>query len=87
MMKLLSALLISSAVLVGCSSSGDPGDVEKAAQAAQAAPKTADQLPADMPPQAKQQAEAAMQQGQAMAQQMNAQGEAMKKAQAAGQGK
>ncbi len=54
----------------GCSSSEDPGDVAGASKAIAAGPKSVDQLPADMPPQAKAAASAAM--GQAAAQQQMA---------------
>jgi PBP1b-binding outer membrane lipoprotein LpoB len=78
MMKTLSAALLASFVLLGCSQS-DPGDPELAKKAAEAAPKTVEQLPADMPPEAKRQAEGAMKQKEAMQSQMDAQAEAMKK--------
>ncbi|MCW5942985.1 MAG: hypothetical protein KIS66_12180 [Fimbriimonadaceae bacterium] len=79
-MKTLVPFLIGCAlVLAGCSGS-DQGDVKKAEEAAARAPKSVDQLPADMPPEAKRGAEAAMGQQQAMKQQMDAQAEAMKRA-------
>jgi Tfp pilus assembly protein PilP len=63
--------LISALGLMGCSGGSDPGDVETAAKAAAAAPKSVDQLPADMPPEAKAAAAAAMGQAQAAQQQAN----------------
>ncbi len=65
---------------LGCRGSSDSGDVARAEAAAAAAPKTVDELPADMPPEAKRGAAAAMGQSQAMQQQMDAQAEAMKRA-------
>lgn len=56
--------------LIGCSPSSD-GDPEAAAKAAAAAPKSVDQLPADMPPEAKASAASAMGRSQAMQQQAN----------------
>lgn len=54
----------------GCSPSAN-GDVETATKAAAAAPKSVDQLPADMPPEARSAAASAMGQAQAMQQQAN----------------
>lgn len=79
-MKTTLLLLIgASLALAGCSGS-DRGDVKAAEEAAARAPKSVDQLPADMPPEAKRGAAAAMGQQQAMQQQMDAQAEAMKRA-------
>jgi hypothetical protein len=64
-------LLVTAALVaaVGCSSSPDNGDVETATRAAAAVPKTPDQLPANMPPEARASAASAMQQAAAMQQQ------------------
>lgn len=67
-------------VLAGCSGGGDPGDVDAAKKAADAAPKSVDQLPADMPPEARRAAEAAMGQKSAMSEQMAKENEARKRA-------
>lgn len=73
-------------LLAGCSGAGDSGDVAAAEAAAKRAPKSAADLPAGMPDEAKRQAENAMKAGQAQQQQMDAQAEAMKKARAMGGG-
>lgn len=78
MMKKL--LLILPAMLAfGCSGSND-GDVEAAQKASAAAPKSVNDLPADMPEGAKASAGAAIQQGQAMQEQMSAQAAARSRA-------
>lgn len=56
--------------LVGCSSN-EEGDVASATEAAAAAPKSVEQLPADMPPQARAAAASAMGQAEAARQQAN----------------
>lgn len=63
----LVALVVSSA---GCTGS-DEGDVDTAAKAAAAAPKSVDQLPADMPPEARAAASSAMGSAQAAQEQAN----------------
>jgi outer membrane murein-binding lipoprotein Lpp len=70
------ALVLGFGALAGCSGS-DSGDVEKAKEAAEKAPKSVDELPADMPPQARANAAAAIQQAQARTQ---FEGEAQKRA-------
>lgn len=67
MTKYLLALvaLVGASFIVGCDGPGESGDVDGAKKAAQAAPKSADQLPAEMPPQARNAAASAM--GQAAA--------------------
>jgi Tfp pilus assembly protein PilP len=65
--------------MVGCETD-DRGDVAAAEKAARNAPTSVDQLPPDMPPEARRQAEAAMKQREAMQQHMDQQAEAMKKA-------
>lgn len=65
-------------LLVGCGS--DAGDVEAASKAAKAAPTSVDQLPDNMPPEARRSAAAAMAQGQAQKAKMDQQAEAMRKA-------
>lgn len=67
-------------VLAGCSGTGDAGDVELAKKASESAPKSVDQLPADMPPEARRAAEAAMGQKSAMSEQMAKENEARKRA-------
>lgn len=64
--------------LAGCRGSAD-GDVDTAAKATQAAPKTVDQLPADMPPEARASAAGAMAATQAQKEQMDAQAAAMRR--------
>lgn len=66
-------------LLVGCSGS-ESGDVAAANKAAAEAPKSADELPAEMSPEARRSAEAAIKQSEAMRQQMDSQAAAMKKA-------
>lgn len=80
MRKLLISTLAIGGILAGCSGGGDPGDVETAKKAAEAAPKSVDQLPADMPPEARRAAEAAMGQKAAMSEQMSKENEARKRA-------
>lgn len=58
------ALVLGFGVLTGCSGS-DSGDVERAKEAAEKAPKSVDELPADMPPQARANAAAAIEQAKA----------------------
>jgi PBP1b-binding outer membrane lipoprotein LpoB len=67
MKKFLLALTVAAGTLLmaGCEGPGETGDVESAKKAAAQAPKSADQLPADMPPQARAAAQSAM--GQAAA--------------------
>jgi len=84
MPRLLLVILASGLVLGGCSGGADRGDVAAAERAAAAAPKSAADLPQEMPPQARRQADAAIQQSQAMKQQGDAQAEAMKRARAQG---
>ncbi|CAN1553033.1 hypothetical protein MCEMSE15_02269 [Fimbriimonadaceae bacterium] len=71
--------IVAGILLVGCSGSDD-GDVAAANKAAAEAPKSADELPAEMSPEARRSAEAAMKQSEAMRQQMDSQAAAMKKA-------
>lgn len=61
------ALVLGFGVLAGCSGS-DSGDVEKAKEAAEKAPKSVDELPADMPPQARANAAAAIEQAKVRSQ-------------------
>lgn len=81
---MMRTLLISSlaigGVLAGCSGGGDPGDVEAANKASAAAPKSVDQLPSDMSPEAKRMAGAAMGQQQAMTDHAMRENEARKRA-------
>lgn len=67
--------------MAGCPAP-DSGDVEAARAAAQQAPKSADQLPADMPEEAKRSAAGAIQAGKDREAQMNAQADARAKAMA-----
>ena len=76
MKKLLPFSIVLALCAIGCKGGGDSGDVDAAAKASAAAPKTVDQLPADMPPEAKRAAAGAMAQQQAMAQQADAQNRA-----------
>jgi len=71
--------IVAGILLVACSGSDD-GDVAAANKAAAEAPKSADELPAEMSPEARRSAEAAMKQSEAMRQQMDSQAAAMKKA-------
>jgi hypothetical protein len=71
--------IVAGILLVGCSGSDD-GDVAAANKAAAEAPKSADELPAEMSPEARRSAEAAIKQSEAMRQQMDSQAAAMKKA-------
>lgn len=70
MMKYLLPALILGGILCGCAAKDDEGDVAKAKAAAEAAPKTVDQLPQNMPPEARRAAAGAMGAQQAMAAQM-----------------
>jgi hypothetical protein len=68
-------------IAAGCSGGdGDPGNVKIAEQASAAAPKSAADLPANMPPEAKKGAEASIGQGKAIQEHMDKQAEAMRKA-------
>ena len=80
-MRLFISFLIAACLLTGCNQA-DSGDVEAAKAAAQNAPKSADELPADMPPEAKRRAAAAISQGQEMEAKMNAENEARARAMA-----
>ena len=68
-MKYLISLLTLAVALAGCSGQDDNGDVAAAQAAIKNGPKTPDQLPANMPPQARAAATAAMQQAAAQQQQ------------------
>ena len=65
---------------VGCNGGGDSGDVEAAKKAAAATPKTAAELPANMPPEARRGAEAGIAQQEAMRKQEEAANAARKAA-------
>ena len=78
--RLLVGACAAACLLGGCASDGGPGDVAGAEAASRAAPKSADQLPADMDPRARASAEAAMKQQDARTQQMQSQGDAMMRA-------
>lgn len=67
--------------LAGCPGP-DSGDVEAAAAAAKAVPKSADELPADMPDDAKRGAAGAIQAGQEREAQMKAEADARSRAMA-----
>ncbi|RYG38014.1 hypothetical protein EON81_04850 [bacterium] len=69
------AMVIGTA-LFGCAPPEDTGDPSVARKATESAPKSVDQLPENMPPQARSSAAAAMGQSAAMAQQMEAQNRA-----------
>lgn len=71
MMRTLLPVGMALVVLAGCSPVEDAGNVQGATQAASVAPKTIDQLPKDMPPEARRGAQAAMGQAQAVQQQAN----------------
>lgn len=75
MMKFVLPLIALAGLLVGCSKD-ETGDVEAAKKAAEAAPKTEAQLPANMPPEAKRAAMGGMGAQQAMAQQAQQQNQA-----------
>lgn len=77
---LIVSAFVLSTFMVGCGSSGDAGDVEKAQAASAAAPKSTADLSADMPDNAKRGAAAAIQQNQAQKEQMDAQAQAMRQA-------
>ncbi len=83
---LLTGLLLFAVALSGCGE-GDAGDVEKANAASAAMPKSAADLPSDMPPEAKRAAESAMKQNEAQKQSMDAQAEAMRRARQQGSGR
>ncbi len=68
MMKFILPVVALAGLLVGCAKD-ETGDVETAKKASEAAPKTVDQLPANMPPEAKRAAQGAMGAQQAMANQ------------------
>lgn len=76
---LISSLAIGS-VIAGCSGGGDSGDVEAANKASAAMPKSVDQLPSDMSPEAKRMAGAAIGQQQAMTDHAMRENEARKRA-------
>ncbi|RYG23055.1 hypothetical protein EON82_15200 [bacterium] len=78
MMKKLLLLVPIAIVAAGCSGGDDRGDVAKAQ--ASPPPKSTDQLPADMPPQARASASNAMRANDAMVAQQKAQMDAMVKA-------
>lgn len=59
-MKHLILLSVTALAVTGCNSGGDAGDVDTAAAAARSAPKSAADLPKDMPAEARRSAEAAM---------------------------
>lgn len=71
-MKTLNLFFVLAAgmIVAGCASE-DQGDVEAASKAAAAAPKSVEQLPADMPPEARSAAASAMGQAAAAEQQAN----------------
>jgi len=74
-------LLVPIALLTaGCSGGEDNGNVASAEKAAAAMPKKAEDLPKDMPPEARRAAEGAMKANAAMSAQQNAQMDAMVKA-------
>lgn len=81
-MRRLLPLLPLALLAAGCTGgeATDSGNVTAAQQAAAAMPKTAADLPKDMPPAARKSAEGAMKANTAMGAQQNAQMEAMKKA-------
>jgi len=70
MIRNLLLLAVALVATAGCSSSEDPGDVAAAAKASAAGPKSVDQLPGNMPAEAKAAAGAAL--GQAAAAQQQA---------------
>lgn len=63
--------LVGILAISGCSSSGDPGDVEAAKKASESVAKSPDQLPANMSPEARKAAEGAIGQRNAMEKMMN----------------
>lgn len=79
MKRLIILTILATGLVAGCSSN-DSGDVEAANKAAAQAPKSADQLPTDMPPEARKQAESAIAQQQAMSQQANTENDARMRA-------
>ncbi len=52
-MKSLALLSLTALLCVGCSGSGDPGNVDVAQKASAAAPKAVADLPQNMPPEAR----------------------------------
>lgn len=78
----LIGLILTVALVTGCGASGDSGDVETARKASAAMPKTESDLPADMPEAAKRSAMGAIKQNEIQKQQMDAQADAMRRAQA-----
>jgi hypothetical protein len=74
-------LIIGSLMVTGCNSSGDPGDVETAKKASQSVPKSPEELPSNMPPEARKAAEGAIGQRKAQESMMNQRMDAMKEAQ------
>ncbi len=84
-MRKLLAFLPLALVAAGCSGGDeDPNAVQKAADASAAMPKKPEDLPADMPPVARRQAEAAMAQSAAQREMMEKQAEGMKAARGGG---
>ena len=73
------ALALVALAAVGCGSGGDSGDVEAAKKAAAAVPKKVEDLPANMPPEARRGAEAGIKQAAEM-EKMQQQQEAARKA-------
>lgn len=67
-------------MLAGCNGGSDRGDIKRAEEATKKARETVNNLPADMPGQAKAQAQAAQAQQDAMSQSMQQQNDAMKRA-------
>jgi hypothetical protein len=71
MIRNLLVLAVALVATAGCSSSEDPGDVAGATKAIAAGPKSVEQLPENMPKEAKASAAAAMGQAAAVQQQMS----------------
>lgn len=80
-MKNLLILALGLCLLAGCTGP-DSGNVDAAKEAAAAAPKSVDELPADMPDEAKRGAAAAIGQGKEMQDKMNAEADARARAMA-----
>jgi hypothetical protein len=76
MKKLIPVGLLLAIFTVACNKGGESGDVDLAKKASAEAPKSEAQLPANMPPEARRSAGAAIAQQQAMAQQAEAQNRA-----------